>query len=193
MRGIVDTNPDFRVLPLAMAGGILEVIQFESLLCAGEQLSVPAILAVAVALGPPVGLVMLYVGAWLVEMSCRLLRGQADSKEVRSALAWSSVPLLATIPIWIIRVALLRRELFTLEKPSFFANPMLAYVVAATFIPELVLQVWWLVITVKALGEVQRFSAWRALNSLLLLTAPPVLLVVILVIAAYFLLTNLLY
>jgi hypothetical protein len=182
MRGIVDTNPDFRVLPLAMAGGILEVIQFESLLCAGEQLSVPAILAVAVALGPPVGLVMLYVGAWLVEMSCRLLRGQADSKEV-----------LATIPIWIIRVALLRRELFTLEKPSFFANPMLAYVVAATFIPELVLQVWWLVITVKALGEVQRFSAWRALNSLLLLTAPPVLLVVILVIAAYFLLTNLLY
>jgi hypothetical protein len=193
MRGIVDTNPAFRVLPIAMAGGVLETIQFESVLGAGEQLSISAIVVVGVVLGPPVGWILLYAGAWLVEMSCRLLRGQADSREVRAALAWSSVPLLATIPIWIIRAVLLGRELFTFAKPSLLANPTLAYILIATFIPELLLQIWWLVITVKALGEVQRFSAWRALNSLLLLTAPPVLLVVILLIAAYFLLKNLLY
>jgi hypothetical protein len=193
MRGIVDVNPNFRVLPIAMLGGILETVQFESVLGAGEQLSVPTILVIAVVLGPLVGLALLYAGAWLVEMSCRLLRGQARSSEVRSALAWSSIPLLATIPIWIIRGALLGRELFTFEKSSLLANLTLTYILIATFIPELVLQVWWLVITVKALGEVQKFSAWRALNSLLLLIAPPVLLVVILLIAAYFLFKNLLH
>lgn len=162
MRAIVDTNPSFRVLPIAMAGGVLEAIQFESFLGAGEQFSVSAILVIAVVLGPLIGVALLYLGAWLVELSCRLFKGQADSREVRSALAWSSVPILATIPLWILRIALLGRELFTIAKPSLFANPMLAYVVIATFVPELVLSVWWMVVTVKALGEVQRFSAWRA-------------------------------
>ena len=193
IRGLVDTDPAFRVLPIAAVGGILEVVQFESLLGAGDQLSVPVILTIAVLLGPPVGLILLYAGAWLVEMSCRLLGGQAFSREVRAALAWSSVPLLATIPLWMIRVALLGRELFTFTKPSLFSNPALAYLLAATAIPEFVLSIWWMVVTAKSLAEVQRFSAWKALSSMLLLLAPFFVLIVILSIAAYFLLKNVLY
>ena len=193
MRAIVDTNPTFRVLPIAIAGGVLEAISLNRSPALVSSFPVPVILLIAVLLGPPLGLVLLYAGAWIVEMSCRLLGGQADSREVRSALAWSSVPLLATIPLWIIRVALLGKELFTFEKPSLFANPKLAYILIATFIPELVLSVWWLVATVKALGEVQRFSAWKALSSMLLLVVPPLILIVILAIAAYFLLKNILY
>jgi hypothetical protein len=193
MRAIMSSNPAYRVLPLAIAGGMLETLQFESMLFVGDQLSVPAIVLIAIILGPPVGLALLYVGAWLVAMTCRLLRGQANSREVRAALAWSSVPLLATGPIWILRLALLGRELFTVEKPSLMSSPGMAYFLIATFIPELILQVWWLVVTVKALGEVQRFSAWKALTSMLLLVAPFVILIVILSIVAYFLFTHLLY
>jgi Yip1 domain len=193
IRGIVNTNPDFRVLPIAIAGGMLEVLQLESMVFAGDQLTVLPIVLIAVVLGPPVGLILLYAGAWIVEMSCRLLGGQADSSEVRSALAWSSVPFLATIPLWILRLACLGRELFTLDKPSLSGQPALAYFLAATVVPELILSVWWMLVTVKALGEVQRFSAWRALSSMLLLLSPVIVLIVILAIVAYFLLTNLLY
>jgi hypothetical protein len=189
----VNTNPDYRVLPIAIVGGILEALQLESLVSAGDLLTVPVILLVAVVVGPPLGLIFLYAGAWIVEMSCRLLGGQADSREVRSALAWSSIPFLATFPLWIIRLALFGRELFTAAKPSFFANPALLYPLVATVIPELILSVWWMVVTVKALGEVQRFSAWRALSSMLLLLSPFVILIVILAVVAYFLVTNLLY
>ena len=97
IRAIVNTNPAFHVLPIAMIGGILEALQLESLVFAGEQITVPIILLIAVVVGPPLGLILLYAGAWIVQMSCRLLGGQADSREVRAALAWSSVPLLATI------------------------------------------------------------------------------------------------
>jgi hypothetical protein len=137
-------------------------------------------------------LIFLYAGAWIVDLSCRLFGGQANSKEVRAALAWSSVPLLATIPLWMIRLALLGRELFTFNKPSLTSHPTLAYSFAATAIPEVILSIWWMVVTVKALGEVQRFSAWKALSSMLLLLAPFVVLTVILAIAAYFLLQTVL-
>jgi hypothetical protein len=183
-RAIVDTNPAFRVLPLAILGGVLEALQLESLVFAGDQLTVPITLLIAIVIGPPLGLVLLYAGAWVVQMSCLLLGGQADSREVRAALAWSSVPLLATLPLWIIRLPLLGRV---------SAHPALIYPLVATFVPELILSVWWMVITAKALGEVQRFSAWRAFSSMLLLLSPFVILIVILAIVAYFLFTNLLY
>jgi Yip1 domain len=183
-RAIVNTNPAFRVLPIAILGGVLEALQLESLVFAGDQLTVPIILLIAVVVGPPLGLVFLYAGAWIVQMSCLLLGGQADPREVRAALAWSSVPLLATLPLWIIRLPLLGRV---------SAHPALIYPLVATFVPELILSVWWMVVTAKALGEVQRFSAWRAFSSMLLLLAPFVILIVILAIVAYFLVTNLLY
>jgi hypothetical protein len=191
IRGIVSTNPALGVLPIAIVGGILEVLQLESLAFVGDQLSLLSILLIALVFGPPFGLIFLYAGAWIVAMSCRMLGGQADSRKVRSALAWSSVPLLATIPLWVIRVVLLGNELFTFSKPHLTSHPALAYFLAATVVPELVLSIWWLVVTVKALGEVQRFSAWRALSSMLLLLAPFVILIVILAIVAYFLLKNL--
>jgi hypothetical protein len=190
MRTILEENSNFRVLPIAMAGGILEAIQLEYLLSAGESLSLPLILFIAAVVGPPLGLVLLYAAAWIVEMSCRLFGGQAHSRELRSALAWSSVPFLATFPIWIVRIAMFGRGLFIFMNPNLVLKPAVAYLLAATTIPEAVLQIWWMVLTVKVLGEVQRFSAWKALNSLLLLTVPPILLVVILLVAAYFLITK---
>jgi hypothetical protein len=129
------------------------------------------------------------VGAWIVELSCRLLGGQARSRNVRAALAWSLVPFLATIPLGIIRIAFLGRDMFIFGNVDPFAHPILVY---GTGIPELVVSIWCLVVTVKTLGEVQRFSDLRAFNSMLLLIAPPVILIFILIAAAYFLLPKLL-
>ena len=193
VRGIVNTDPAFRVMPIAVIGGILEALQLEFTALAGEELNLLTILLIAVVLGPPLGLILLYTGAWIVEMSCRLLGGRADSNQVRSALAWSSVPFLATFPLWLLRLALLGRELFTVAKPSLDSHPALAYILAATALLELILSIWWMVVTVKALGEVQHFSAWRALSSMLLLLSPVVILIVILAVVAYFLLKNWLY
>jgi hypothetical protein len=192
IRGIVNKNPSFRVLPIASAGGILQAVQVAVLFLAGDQLCVSMILVLCVVLGPPLGLILLYLGAWIVELSCRMLGGQADSREVRAALAWSSVPFLAMTPLYIIRIALVGKELFTFEKPRLLSQPAVAYLLAATAVPEVVLSIWWLVVTLKALAEVQRFSAWRALGSMLLLLAPFVVLIVIVAIVAYFLVKNLL-
>ena len=191
IRGIVNENPSFRVLPIAAAGGILQALQVAVMVWAGDQLSVSMILLFCFVLGPPLGLILLYLGAWIVKLSCRMLGGHADSREVRAALAWSSIPFLATAPLYIVRFALVGKELFTFEKPSVVSQPALFYLLVATFVPEVVLSIWWLVVTLKALAEVQRFSAWRALSSMLLLLAPFVVLIVIVAIVAYFLVKNL--
>jgi hypothetical protein len=189
IRSILEKAPTFRVLPIAMVGGIVQALQIESLLSAGSHFSILVILLMALVVGPPFGLILLYAGAWIVELSCRLLGGKANSRDVRAAVAWSLVPFLATIPLGIIRIAFLGRDMFIFGGVDPFAHPVLVY---GTGIPELVLSIWCLVVTVKALGEVQRFSDLRAFNSMLLLLVPPVVLIVVLAVAAYFLLKNLL-
>jgi Yip1 domain len=182
IRGIVETNPTLHVLPLAIVGGILQVVQSASQQNFVERLSIPAIALVGVLVGPPLGLFSLYVGAWFAVLTCRLFGGQADAREVRAALAWSTVPLLATIPIWLIQLAVLGREVFTSGLVS-----------AARDLPTLVPLIWFLVTTVKTLGEVQRFSAWRAFGSLVLLHVGIIALMVLIGIAvvAYIVLKNL--
>ena len=84
------------------------------------------IFLIAILLGPLVGLISLYVGAWFVAVTGRVFGCRAESRDVRAALAWSSVPLLATGPIYLIRIAFLGREMFTLAIPTLFAHPALA-------------------------------------------------------------------
>jgi hypothetical protein len=170
IRAIVDTDPTYRVLALTSASGIVGALNNAAQRNAGDRLPVSAILGMAIVVGPIGGLIGLYVGAWFLGLSGRWLGGRADSEDIRSALAWSAVPTLVVIPIWIIQLAVFGHEMFTSAMPSVEANPLLYIVVIATAVAETVLAIWSFVIVLKTLGEVQGFSAWRAFGSMLLIT-----------------------
>jgi hypothetical protein len=169
-----------------MASGIVQTLNNAAQRSAGDQLPLSVILGLAVVLGPIGGLISLYIGAWFVGLSCRWLGGRADSSEVRAAMAWCSVPTLATIPIWLVQLGVFGHEMFTTLMPSVDANPLLSVVMLVTGVVEVVLGIWSFIMLLKALGEVERFSAWRALGSLLILVliiAVPILLLVMAVVS----------
>ncbi len=91
------------------------------------------------------------------------------------------IPSLATIPIWVLQLSLIGKEMFTAETPALESNPTLALMLLATGIIELVLVIWSIVVLLKCVGEVQQFSAWRALGSVLLigLVLLPIILIVV--------------
>jgi hypothetical protein len=184
IRGIVDTKPNYLVIPLALANGILGALNNAAQRNAGDRVPDAAILRLALTLGPIGGLIGLYVGAWALGLSCRWLGGRANSTAVRAALGWSAVPTLATIPIWILQLAVFRHEMFTTEMPSVDANPALFALVIATGCLEFVLAIWSFVILLKTLGEVQGFSAWKALGAILLITLIVLIPIIILVVIA---------
>jgi hypothetical protein len=183
IRGIVHTDPTLWVTPLALASGIVQTLNNATQRNAGDTLPLGAILGLALVLGPIGGLLSLYIGAFFVGLSCRWLGGRANSTEVRAALAWCSVPTLATIPIWLLQLGIFGREMFTTEMPSVAANPLLSILVLAIGIIEVVLGIWSFVILLKMLGEVEGFSAWKALGALLLLMLAIIVPIVILVVA----------
>lgn len=187
IRAIIETDPNYLVLPLAMATGIVQALDRAALVSAGETQPLTDIVIMSLVIGAISGVVGLYIGAALLGWTGRALGGRAKSREVRAALAWGQAPILARIPVWVLQIGLLGRQMFITMTPMLVANPALSLMILVTKLLELVLGIWCFVTVLKCLGEVHEFSAWRALGSMLMLVLVilvPILLIVGLVIFA---------
>ena len=84
--------------------------------------------------------------------------------------------------LWVPGLALFGKELFTDKTPNRDASLLLTILSLAFFLVDIIVWVWRVVILVKCLGEVQGFSAWKALANLalsLLIVAAPLLLLLL--------------
>ena len=168
IRQIVATNPDRLVLLLAAIGGIVQGLMGAADKSHGDRSSLPVILLVNLILGPVMGIIGLWVGAALLRWTGGWIGGQADSRRIRTAVAWSNVPMVWSLLLWVPALLLFGAELFTEATPIIDASLMLSSLLLGFSIGMVVIGIWSSVVCLHALGEVQGFSAWKALlNGLL--------------------------
>jgi len=124
------------------------------------------------AAGAAIVVIGLYFSGFFFRWAGKILGGVANYAEVRAALAWSWVPLIFAYVLFTpVEYGLSKgayawwtskphQPLQILRTPwePFFNVYLGAYVLIA-----LAVQVWWLMIRAKCLGEVNRFSAWLGL------------------------------
>lgn len=163
IRRVVDSDPEHQVIILAMLSGFAQALTQASARDVGDTLSLPVTLVVCAVAGSIGGIILLYVSGALLRWAGSWLGGQASSVEVRAAIAWSSVPSIWALILWIPKLALSGRDLFTSAMPRIQANLFLALVLFGFTIVEVMIAVWAFVVLLKCLSEVHRFSAWRAL------------------------------
>jgi hypothetical protein len=78
----------------------------------GANLATGELLAVAVVLGPLLGMFALLIGGVLLRTGGWLLGGRAGAGRVRAALAWSAAPLILGLPLWLLQLLLLPEATF---------------------------------------------------------------------------------
>ena len=165
---IVETNPDRLVLLLAAVGGIAEALTNASSDSKGDHMSLQAILLTALIGGPLMGIIGLWLGGALLRWTGGWIGGQADSRRIRATLAWANVPLVWSLLLWLPALLLFGAELFATATPIIDASTMLSglYMVFSFGIGTV--SIWAFVVFLHALGEVQGFSAWKALGNSIL-------------------------
>ncbi|MGA9724424.1 MAG: Yip1 family protein [Candidatus Binatus sp.] len=177
IRRIVDTGPTRYVIALAAVGPGLNALagQWSKALSNNANLSVlwPLWVAGVVALQAALGVVVLYATAAVFRWSGGLLGGVASRVEVRAALAWSQVP--AIVAEIILLVVVLMGVPMPVPTPG--ELPHIDPSFYKILLVEAVFGLWGLVISLKCIGEVHRFSAWRALVAILI---PPLMLALVL-------------
>ncbi|MGH7923675.1 MAG: YIP1 family protein [Candidatus Binatus sp.] len=163
IRRIVDTDPTRNVFALAAIGPAISILESEwsKAMSNNANLSVlwPLWVVIYVVLAAALGIVSLYIGGAVWKWSGGLLGGVGSTVEVRAAIAWSSVPGIAG------EIVLLMAILLGVPIPQATKGtlPQIDPAFYKFIAIELVLGLWGFVILLKTIGEVHRFSAWRAL------------------------------
>lgn len=179
---IVETDPRRLVLLLAALGGFSTMLDRASMRNLGDKLQWPVLVLLAAIVGPIAGIVTLYIGGALLRWTGSWIGGQASAQHIRAAMAWSSLPEIWGLLLWIPALAVFGQELFTSKMPRVEANPLLDILLLGFATVSLVIGVWQFVIFLKCLGQVQGFSAWKALgNSIMaaMVVLMPIVIVVV--------------
>jgi len=112
------------------------------------------------------GLMAFYFYGFLLYLSGKLFKGEATQSEIYIAMAWSSIPTILGIFLWIPKLMLFGKEWF-FENSELWDNPLYLYPALFIIFIDVILLVYGTVIFIIALSEVQGFSKWKAFfNSL---------------------------
>ena len=187
IRQIVESNPNQK-LPLLIAGaGIAHALSFAAGTGMGKNTPLPALILFAIIMGPVSALLTVWVGGYLLRWSAAKLGGSATVAETRAAIAWSWVPIVTILPLWIPRYILFADELFKLETPRIDSIPTLSFLFDFINSIEFIVVIWGALLLYSALAEINRFSAWRGFVSVLFaisIVYIPLLLILLLIGAA---------
>ena len=126
-------------------------------------------MAVSVAIQAALGVLVLFIVGAVLKWSGSLLGGVASRVEVRAAMAWSQVPGIAAGIVLLIAV-LLGVPIPRSATPG--TLPQIDPAFYKVMVVEGVLGFWGFIVWLKCIGEVHRFSAWRALAAILI---PPLI------------------
>jgi hypothetical protein len=181
IRAIVDNDPDYYVKLIAATGGVLTALSQMIDRGYGDSIHWTGLLTMALIGGPIGGILSVYIAGAYFGFITEHLNGRAENREIRTVLAWSSMPLIVfsalSVPFW---AAAFGPELFKSQMPAFEARVMDSPFLALFFLVMtgvmmffgLTFRLWSLTIFLKGLSEVNGFSVWRALAAAVIALVP---------------------
>lgn len=161
---IVADNPNKGVWLLAWIYGFLSLMNGSQSFTLGNHLQYLLIFIISLILAPLWGMALFAIWSWVILMIGKMLKGQASFAEARAAFAWSCVPLVINIALWVLLLISFGGALFQTAQPT--TGPMILLMVV--LMAKVVVMIWSLVIYINTLAEVQQFSVLRSIANIAL-------------------------
>lgn len=168
IRAILSFNKSYLLVVLYWIYGFPILLQFAQNSSLGDRLSTLAIVGISAVAAFIVGYIGINLGSLLFYWTGRWIGGAGSFRDVRAAVAWSSVPNIVGIALWIVQMVTFGRKIFSLMFFSMSLDGLQLMVSYTCSVISVVVMIWGIVILLKALGEAQQFSAWKALLNVFL-------------------------
>lgn len=165
---IVAHNPNQCLWWLAAIYGFCSLMNLFQSMALGSAMGPVAIVIWAVVLAPFWGWLNFSIWSVFVSWVGKWFKGEGSFTTVRSAYAWSCVPIVLNVPLWLLMVVLFGQQLFlNFPDAHLLPNYQMTFLFLILII-KVVLAVWSLVIYLNALAEVQKFSILKAILNVVL-------------------------
>jgi hypothetical protein len=165
---IVDYNPNYRLGILSAIYGFISLMGISQSFSYGFVLGFFPLIIASIIFSVIWGYFLFSLASFFVYFVGRWLKGQANYKQVRASVAWSTVPMVVNLIIWIVLLVLFQDKIFK----DFYNNVPLDAVTStmlfAFMLIQLILSIWSLVIYINCLSQVQKFSIIRSIFNIII-------------------------
>jgi len=168
IRRIVKADPKWGVYILIALAGYDQYLDTATRLAYGDNLGIFGILGLGLLMGPLAGIISFSIFSFIVGFVGRRLGGDAENDDVLAALAWSQAPLLIKLLLRGIQILIYGEELFKSVSPRIEENPILALLLIPFAAMGILIGLWQTILYVLSLAEVNQFSIWRSITTLLI-------------------------
>ena len=168
IRNIVATNLKYGFLALCAFNGFPMALSFAQSISLGLTLPTWALVIGALLVCGFLGFISISISSALLLWTGRWLGGTGNYSTIRAAVAWSNVPNFVTSLTWLALLAIFGGLVLN---QGFSETTFVGYQAGAVFLIFLIqsiVSIWGFIILLKALGEVQGFSVWRALLNVII-------------------------
>lgn len=168
IRQLVKWYPKRGVYVLAAVAGYVQYLDRASNQALGDNMDLPAMLALGLIIGPIGGIISLAISGFGVGFVSRRLGGDAEGDETLTALAWGQAPAFITLALWLVQMVLFQGQTFRSEIPLIEENPAFALLLIPFIAAGILILLGQFILTVITVAEVNRFSIWRSIASIVL-------------------------
>ncbi len=167
IRVLADQGSLRHVILLAVLGGFAHTVLRSFVRRAGNLFTIRILLVLCAATGVVLGMAGVFLGGLLFRWTGRWFGGRASAREVRTALAWSAVPRVWALLLWVPLLVYFHGDLFRAKSLQMGPHAPGEIVLKVVGVTQLVFGAWSLVICLLGIAEVHRFSLWRAVAAVL--------------------------
>jgi hypothetical protein len=172
IRYLIDTDPKMHFWVLVVFYGIIRAVAMGMQAGLGDIFS-PSQVATFILIGGPLsGVIGVFLTGSLLEVVSRIFGGRAEGQHIRTVLAWATIPMSVLVILGILPLlALFGSSVFASAEPQmqqflhgrgfaseFLGGGLLTWRAGMEIIGSL----YYLVITVVGLAEIQQFGIWKA-------------------------------
>jgi len=166
---VLRENPNQGFWILASIYGFSSALNWFQSMMLGLKIGVLPIFLLALLLSPLWGYIGISVWSWVVHFSGKWLKGEGTFKELRTAYAWSCVPIIINVVLWFFLAFIFGRMLFAnLNSETQVLTQGEVAILFSVLLIRIGVMIWSIVIYLKMLAEVQRYSILRAIGNVVI-------------------------
>lgn len=167
MRRILDGKRG-PVILLAALGGIADALARISERNGDGINTLIGVISMATFSGIIGGIIGIYILSALLKFTGKWIGGRGTYEDVLTAVAWSNVPTIWSLPVWAMGMFIFGIDFFKdaslILQASMFLN-IISWILSIIF---MLLGIWSIFISIKCVAEAQQFSSWKALLNFIL-------------------------
>lgn len=168
IRSIVNYDPNYRLYILSAIYGFVSLIGSFQSFALGRAINFYYLLIIGLIIAPIWGYLIFSFASFFIHLTGKWLKGQAKYKEIRACIAWSNVPMIGNLILWIFLLIIFKSDIFNDFPGSFEITIPQRSILFIVMLSQLILSIWVIVLYINSLAEVQKFSVGKSVLNMIL-------------------------